>query len=483
VKARALFVVSLAAALAGCASVDPYASPPIASHLMRDDAVGYCARLFEDIDRRVDVLGVRDAEAPRVEGFPYLRIDRFDAALATRADNGAARAAWLARLAALDETARTAELANAALPSDDVMRCRALLAAEDVRRFVTLRERAHVADDYSTAMRAVGLYPLTRLAFAQGIAAWHKETIADFALPIEGLPVRGTLVRYAAADVPARVALPMPVDALGLPQLSRFDQNALLLTHAPVFEIDVAGAYDKPGTVVLGADQQPDVDPAAPLLYTRTSYALIDGRAHLQLVYTVFFSERPAIGQFDPLAGHIDGLVWRVTLAPNGMPLVFDTIHPCGCYHMFFPTEHVQARPRDDGLDEGLFAPQRVHAPLASERVVLRIQSGTHYVQRVWIEPRGKPAVALPIDDERRLTSLPLAGGGTRSAYGPDGLMPGSERSERLFFWPMGIASAGQMRQWGRHATAFVGRRHFDDPLLLDSYFIAGAATSTAISP
>jgi hypothetical protein len=40
----------------------------------------------------------------------------------------------------------------------------------------------------------------------------------------------------------------------------------------------------------------------------------------------------------------------------------------------------------------------------------------------------------------------------------------------------MGIASAGQMRQWGRHATAFVGRRHFDDPYLLDRYFTLSAA-------
>jgi hypothetical protein len=27
------------------------------------------------------------------------------------------------------------------------------------------------------------------------------------------------------------------------------------------------------------------------------------------------------------------------------------------------------------------------------------------------------------------------------------------------------------MRQWGRHATAFVGRRHFDDPRLVERYF------------
>jgi hypothetical protein len=28
------------------------------------------------------------------------------------------------------------------------------------------------------------------------------------------------------------------------------------------------------------------------------------------------------------------------------------------------------------------------------------------------------------------------------------------------------------MRQWGRHATAFIGRRHFDDPWLVERYFV-----------
>ena len=92
----------------------------------------------------------------------------------------------------------------------------------------------------------------------------------------------------------------------------------------------------------------------------------------------------------------------------------------------------------------------------------------------------GKPALfedlagaKLPtaLLDENQLRALPWPAGGTRSAYDAAGLVPGSERGERWLFWPMGIASAGQMRQWGRHATAFVGRRHFDDPGLLDLYF------------
>jgi hypothetical protein len=39
-------------------------------------------------------------------------------------------------------------------------------------------------------------------------------------------------------------------------------------------------------------------------------------------------------------------------------------------------------------------------------------------------------------------------------------------------FWPMGIKNAGAMRQAGRQATAFVGRRHFDDPDLFESRFL-----------
>jgi hypothetical protein len=35
----------------------------------------------------------------------------------------------------------------------------------------------------------------------------------------------------------------------------------------------------------------------------------------------------------------------------------------------------------------------------------------------------------------------------------------------------MGIVSSGAMRQWGRHATAFVGRRHFDDAELFERRF------------
>ena len=73
-------------------------------------------------------------------------------------------------------------------------------------------------------------------------------------------------------------------------------------------------------------------------------------------------------------------------------------------------------------------------------------------------------------EDYDALRSLP-ANGRYRSLFGTHGLIAGTERTERFLLWPMGIRSPGAMRQWGRHATAFVGRRHFDDAFLIDYLF------------
>ena len=55
--------------------------------------------------------------------------------------------------------------------------------------------------------------------------------------------------------------------------------------------------------------------------------------------------------------------------------------------------------------------------------------------------------------------------------FSQDSIAPDSTRLERLILWPTGVYSPGAMRQWGRHAVAFVGRRHFDDPFFMDKMF------------
>jgi hypothetical protein len=56
--------------------------------------------------------------------------------------------------------------------------------------------------------------------------------------------------------------------------------------------------------------------------------------------------------------------------------------------------------------------------------------------------------------------------------FDQDSIAPGSKRLERFILWPTGVLSPGAMRQWGRHAVAFAGKRHFDDPFFMDRMFV-----------
>jgi hypothetical protein len=502
----ALVIAALLAA--GCASIDPFAHAPIAQHLQRTDGVGDCARLLRELDRRVLAADARDAQAPLVPGFPYLRVDRLSASVAPAADDAQAFRLWRARLAQLDRDARLHEFRNATGPSGPVHgamsvdACRNVLldADEDADARAALRAVAQVPDDYSIALRALGLYPLTKLAFAAGIRRWHADTREVFALPLEALPVQGQLRRYALEHDGARGLVfapdrwrsadgpiePITRDALGVPRVASL--SALFARHAPVVEVDQTGDFDRIGPLALVAkgtgSPYARVDlTQPPVAYARLAFGRLGGVLRPQLVYTFWFPARPKDGRFDLLGGELDAIIWRVTLDDEGRALVYDSIHACGCYHLFFPTAALRLRavpPPDQGrFDEGLFMPQDALAvPRADERVVLRVASRTHYLQRAYLRAQqaAPDSIAYRLRDEDELRSLTIAGDApdgrsSRSAYDADGMIPGTERLERLFFWPMGIASAGQMRQWGRHATAFVGRRHFDDPVLLERYF------------
>jgi hypothetical protein len=261
-------------------------------------------------------------------------------------------------------------------------------------------------------------------------------------------------------------------DPLRQPELSERDLVALAEIYAPSFEIAIGGDHDRFGELRWrrGA-QMPQVNAAELAVYVHPAYTRYGERLLLQLVYTIWFPERPARGAVDFLAGHLDGIIWRVTLAPDGEPLVYDSIHPCGCYHLYFPTPRARPRPAPEALEEWAFLPQSLRRVGEDERPVVRLASGTHYIEGVTLVRGPDSLTRYVFHAYDELRSLPRLDGGRASAFGPDGLIAGTERLERFFFWPTGVPSAGAMRQWGRHATAFVGRRHFDDADLIERRF------------
>ncbi len=470
-------------ALAGCAS----APSPFSRHLddRADAQVQACAQLFQHVDAAVAKAGARDGGEARVKGYPYLRATRLLASLKDKLATQSERDEWITLLRQTDLKARRYEVLNVIelRDKDDVLKrldqCGERLAKTDSfddTEGNSLRRAVFVPPDYQTWKRALGLYALTRIPFASGVRGYQRETAEIFGRPIEELKVKGKLVRYGpASQVAQGDAAESTAHPLGLPQRSPGELSRLLERDAPVFEVDEAGDFDRAGALMWGPMDRLSVDPNVPTAYRRAAYTRYQDRVLLQLVYSVWFPSRPKTGAFDLLGGNIDGVIWRVTLDEQDRPLLFDSIHPCGCYHQFFPTPRAHLKPKPDTLDEYAFVPQRLPHIGTGERVAIRIASRTHYIERISIVGDSSPVEkTYAFADEDDLRSLPM-GERRRSAFRPDGIVSGSERGERFLFWPMGVPNAGAMRQYGRHATAFVGRRHFDDPDLIERYFEIGA--------
>lgn len=482
----------LAAFLSACAATAPSPSPP--------SDVADCGRWFEQLDEQVDAHAVRDGGSARVPGFRFLRADRLLASYRNEVGEHEARwQAWGQRLMALALQAREAEtrhlppaalaalgVRDAAAAMNRVRDCAPRLwahGASDPQARQRLVRAARVPDDYSPVLRTLGLYALTRWPFFAGVEREQRHWQARWDEAAQtGTPL-APRTRYRPADAgpvdPAALWRPMPRDALGLPSPDAATAQRLLAAYAPVVDIDTAADHDRPGRLSWGASPAPEVNTREPVVYQRIVHTRVGERTLLQLVYSLWFPERPARWGLDPLAGRIDAVLLRLTLDERGQVLLLDSIHGCGCYHVFVPAAALSLRPAPEPQTEWAFTPVRLPALAPGQRLRVRIAAGDHQLIGVSADAHHGAAagrvevgsVAYQRLDEDLLRSLPTAEGGHRSAFWSSGIMPGTERGERALFWPMGIASPGAMRQWGRHPTAFVGRRHFDDPHLIAERF------------
>jgi len=488
-------LVLLPIMVAGCASLSTPSRAPEARFLDAGPQAAVCARFFQTLDRAVDQAGVADVQEARISGFPYVRVNRFLAADWRPLPDDARFENWARHLMALDRRARENEVANlppslraSILPQTDegdviakrVNDCGEFFLALDLSSPESrkrLSEGAAVPDGYRAIYRVAGLYPITSIPFYLGVKGLQDEIQRDFSVPMESIATQGRLIRYLSAspdmvspDDVAQILRRASNNPLGFPDPDATDRIRLFKAFAPVLEIDVAQEADRIGRPNYRSAEVAQVDTEMPVVYTRLSHTRFESKTLLQLNYIFWFPSRPKKGAIDILAGHLDGISWRVTLDEDGTPLVFDSMHNCGCYHLFLPTQKLRRRETNEGFEEPLLSPQ--HLTWRNGRTVVRIASRSHYLQRVYFQPaESAGGIEYRLEDYAMLRSLPAAEGGRRSLFGEDSLVRGSERPERWLFWPMGVPSAGAMRQWGHHATAFVGRRHFDDPELIARYF------------
>lgn len=430
-----------------------------------------CREWFEDAEQAVRGAGIRDAGARRIEFYPHLRATRRLAAIRPASNRETAGQLWLDLLAQEALSGWRSELLrlpeSAPLkPRDRTRRVERMEAC--VERLVELSTAAGVPelelpDAYAGWMRALGLYPITRLLATPSVHGYRKDMAARF---VAELPEAQML--FTPPELKGNPPYPaaLPDNALEVPLPGSGAREAMLTHYAPVLAVVRTDPANLPGTVGL-SDGRPEVLTRTTTAYQWVSWTNFRGENLLQLHYQFWFSKRPAQGPLDPYAGRLDGLIWRVTLQPNGNVLAYDSIHPCGCYHKVYPASS-ELQPRNpDQAGQPVFYPDR--APNArSERIQLTLEPDTHYVVNVdSVTEDDLPTRRYRLRDADHLRHLP-DGTGYGSLYDRNGFVPGTRRTERWFFWPLGVPSAGAMRQPGLHAIAFIGKRHFDDPAVLE---------------
>lgn len=477
-------------AVAGCSTLSSRA-PEVPNTLNTE---WRCEALVSDFDRLVRAEGVMDVQAARIENRPCLRVNRFLGSFQNELTGRPEKAEWIKRAARLADSGRRAELAN--LPpgcfrkyfpgqerttvAEVLDNCCRLLTdqlhaqPEDMAAII---KTARVPDDYSSLARIAGLYPVTRLFVFPGIWGLHREARQDFQNPrflnrteSNGYYPDKERPEFPAGQRAAVLGQAREESALGIPEPAPEELDRFFNFFAPVFHVLKHPGSDRIGWPYWTGDRIA-IDVTDPAVFRYHSFTRMDDHIFLQLNYVIWFPERPPQGLFDPYSGRLDGLVWRVTLDDEGRVMIYDSIHPCGCYHKYFPVSNrlsVREDPKtgepplilNDRIPNGEDSRVAVHLT-GIEHFVVGLTRARHFA------PEMMRYRTAPYD---LLRSLPR-GDGSASMFGEDAIVASSRRAERWFLWPMGVPSAGAMRQRGHHAISFVGRLHFDNPRFFEKAF------------
>jgi hypothetical protein len=253
--------------------------------------------------------------------------------------------------------------------------------------------------------------------------------------------------------------------------LDRENEEKLARAFAPVIIQDAAESFDALGYMGWKGERA-EIFPEKPTVYYYFGNSFLNDQPILLVHYVVWYGARGGGNSPWPERGRLDGLTVRFSLDPRGRLFMVDIINNCGCYHLFAPDPERVNQILQPPSATPPFVPQNLPILQKEERLEVRVNSGWHQVQRLLGGREPADAVPYELVPYEVLESLPQGDGRQKSIFDPEGIIPGTERIERLFLFPMGVPHVGSMRQRGHHAIDFIGRAHFDDPDLFNRNFI-----------
>ena len=201
--------------------------------------------------------------------------------------------------------------------------------------------------------------------------------------------------------------------------------DALLRQMAPVF---VVAAPDNPdnriGTPVLerqsGGVLTARIDAKRATLYAeRRRFSTASGH-YLNLVYRIHFPRVPLrLWPFNLTQGDNGGLLVIVTLDDAQRPLLYTTVHSCGCYLAMIPTAQLPPgayppewpRGRQAVYGENLPAQLGLPPPARDARAHFLLRPQTHRVMDAWLGPVAAGSTPMRLAPLAELSRLPVSGG------------------------------------------------------------------------
>jgi hypothetical protein len=441
-----------------------------------------CVNELIQFKQTVKTQGVQDAQLFWTPEYPSLAFDRFTVALIPQLTSDLSKTQWLNRVSRQAEIQREIEYKNL-LNKQAINFERQEICAKQLTVSLTTNDQFWsqlqqnppiIASNYQNWQRIVGLYPASKLFATPSINKEKKRILSGFIEPVDNDTIAYAMPdkpRLTQQEIQSWFAQTTARADLHWPLLTDAQLTQLLAFYTPEFIVESVSLDDKPGLVTYVSDDQAAVNTNEPIVYLGHSFTQFHGRILLQLNYSLWFANRTATSSFDPYAGKFDGVLFRLTLDEQGKPYILDSIHHCGCYHMVFAlNEELKFAPTSAKIE----SPTSLHIyrQQSANTLKIRLSSGEHMINDVHWGESNASARHLTARNYQHLRSLPIPNGQNKSLFDQSGMLPSSQRLERFYLWPFGVASPGTTRQIGKHAIAFIGERHFDDVNIFDTLFL-----------
>lgn len=251
--------------------------------------------------------------------------------------------------------------------------------------------------------------------------------------------------------------------------------KTLLDRYAPVFIIENnKKRYNLIGTPSAQIDKNGQeriyVDPEKATFYAEMRKVKTFKNVYTNLIYRIHFEKIP--GGFIPFhlgKGDNIGLIVIITLNRRNEPILYTSVHTCGCYLAFVPTTYM---PDDKFPDDWKNTRQSVYSENLpgilnydasssdEKKTMILIRDGTHRVKDIWLSDtcslKKYNIVKAEIQSLVSLEKLPLKNYGTTSFYetsGPrEGYVKGSFkiRERILMSWWAFDWRVGEDKKFGK---------------------------------